>query len=411
MGYLGAARNLAEGRGQLRTRWTAHSRCGLNAICVSEGPETIVRALRSAMEYPDIKCGAQREYLSNKYLTVRRLDSVEQDIEGERSTGRRSGLEGRRIRAELTAFEGWRFKHACRGWLQCEFNASENGKGECDTNQSGWSKELTTPEDESEWAGGLADVAGVIMIKAENRQLVRGRKGKCEKIPSNGHTFRAQCENSSSLVARRFGGRWRKGEESQRPYATRLIEIQDEKSYYRGRAALVNDGWIDYLARGLEERARGAIAAQDPEPLLILTCDHVDPVFCGERCDEKCVEGGRHFLDVLVEVVPGNQLHGHSEGDSRQSTEFQCRKGLTRVEERDKGRVMASTTQTQAPDRQCRYVLPASRSSPGTSTRLPPDSNSHTLHEQRNYGTVVADFGTVAADSGTGSRSEAVVMD
>ncbi|KAJ7451912.1 hypothetical protein FB451DRAFT_1185965 [Mycena latifolia] len=44
-------------------------------------------------------------------------------------------------------------------------------------------------------------------------------------------------ENISGLVTRRYGGRWRKGQELRQPSAMRLIEVQEERNQYMGRTA------------------------------------------------------------------------------------------------------------------------------------------------------------------------------
>ncbi|KAJ7447004.1 hypothetical protein FB451DRAFT_1188515 [Mycena latifolia] len=132
-----------------------------------------------------------------------------------------------------------------------KFNASENGK------LGRWSKELIPQEDDSGSTTGLVHVAA--MITADRRQLARGREGKRETIQRSGDSFRAQCENSSGPVARRFGGRLRKSEKLQRLSAMRLIEVQDGINRYRERVAPVSDGPTRYpLPRALEEHARGA---------------------------------------------------------------------------------------------------------------------------------------------------------
>ncbi|KAJ7462883.1 hypothetical protein FB451DRAFT_1180522 [Mycena latifolia] len=74
-------------------------------------------------------------------------------------------------------------------------------------------------------------------------------------------------------------GPWRKGEESQQPSAPRLIEVQDERNRYMGRAASVSDGWRVRL----KSVAGVPYLQQDPEPILILACDRLERVLCGKR--------------------------------------------------------------------------------------------------------------------------------
>ncbi|KAJ7462929.1 hypothetical protein FB451DRAFT_1180569 [Mycena latifolia] len=156
------------------------------------------------------------------------------------STGRRSGLEGQRIRADQTVLEGWRLKHttATSGAMYAVRPIRHDAKAAYTVNQEDkrsaglpqYSRTIAVPTCiQAGLSGAAKSVWGLMSLGqpeqveqrsrsterrlamrqeictccgqdiVEHRQLARRQRGKRETIGITDHNFGAQCENCGGV--------------------------------------------------------------------------------------------------------------------------------------------------------------------------------------------------------------------
>ncbi|KAJ7462897.1 hypothetical protein FB451DRAFT_1180538 [Mycena latifolia] len=164
--------------------------------------------------------------------------------------------EGQGIREEQMVLED----------LECEFN----GMGGCITTQSGWSKDFIAQDDGAE-CERLVNVAARISAKI---------------VAACGTEIRGLREEGRG-IARNAGQRSSSRAESVNVAMGRAAQVSDESTAQR--VALKSLAGAPYLR-------------QDPEPILILTGDRLEPVLWSKRRSEVCCAdfpAGGHELQTL----------------------------------------------------------------------------------------------------------------